>query len=103
MHARAMTKSQIAGYLANKFDLTKRQTTRLLEDLAMLPKKAHLRKLAAVKRGARAGEALKVPHKTTRIHLARPATATAIRRSLGISGGTTRAARSALTRAKVPF
>ena len=73
-----MTKSQIAGYLANKFELTKKQSTQILEELATLAAKQAkngfvfpgVGKLVVVKRKARmgrnpqTGEAIKIPAKT---------------------------------------
>src|SRR2546426_7146031 len=61
--AKMMTKSQIAGYLANKFELTKKQSTQILEELATLAAKQArngfvfpgVGKLAVVKRKARMG------------------------------------------------
>src|SRR5439155_4494134 len=37
--AKMMTKSQVAAYIANKFDLTKKQGTQILEELATLAAK----------------------------------------------------------------
>lgn len=37
--AKMMTKSQIAGHLADKFELTKKQSTLILEELAVLAAK----------------------------------------------------------------
>src|ERR1044072_8201716 len=72
-----MTKSQIAGHLANKFELTKKQSTQILEELATLAAKQArngfvfpgVGKLVVVKRKARmgrnpqTGEAIKIPAK----------------------------------------
>ena len=76
--AKMMTKSQVAGYIAGKFDLTKKQGTQILEELAMLAAKQArngfvfpgVGKLVVVKRKARmgrnpqTGEPLKIPAKT---------------------------------------
>ena len=76
--AKMMTKSQVAGYIAGKFDLTKKQGTMILEELAALAAKQAkngfvfpgVGKLVVVKRKARmgrnpqTGEPLKIPAKT---------------------------------------
>ena len=76
--AKMMTKSQVAGYIAGKFDLTKKQGTQILEELAALAAKQArngfvfpgVGKLVVVKRKARmgrnpqTGEPLKIPAKT---------------------------------------
>ncbi len=76
--AKMMTKSQIAGYLANKFDLKKKTSTAILEELATLAAKQAkngfvfpgVGKLVVVKRKARmgrnpqTGEPIKIPAKT---------------------------------------
>jgi DNA-binding protein HU-beta len=76
--AKQMTKSQIAGYLASKFGLTKKTSVALLEELATLAAKQArngftfpgVGKLVVVKRKARmgrnpqTGEAIKIPAKT---------------------------------------
>ena len=76
--AKMMTKSQIAGYIANKFELTKKQSTMILEELATLAAKQAkngfvfpgVGKLVVVKRKARmgrnpqTGEPIKIPAKT---------------------------------------
>ena len=78
MAGKQMTKSQVAAYIAEKFDLTKRQGTEILEELAKLAAKEAKRgftfpgvgKLVVVKRKARmgrnpqTGEAIKIPAKT---------------------------------------
>ncbi|HET7224265.1 MAG TPA: HU family DNA-binding protein [Candidatus Eisenbacteria bacterium] len=78
MAAKQMTKSQVAAYIAEKFDLTKRQGTEILEELAKLAAKEAKRgfvfpgvgKLVVVKRKARmgrnpqTGEPIKIPAKT---------------------------------------
>jgi DNA-binding protein HU-beta len=75
--AKMMTKSQIAGYIANKFELTKKQGTQILEELANLAAKEAKKgfvfpgvgKLVVVNRKARmgrnpqTGEAIKIPAK----------------------------------------
>ena len=61
--AKMMTKSQIAGHLANKFEITKKQSTMILEELATLAAKQArngfvfpgVGKLVVVKRKARMG------------------------------------------------
>ena len=72
--AKMMTKSQIAGYIANKFELTKKQGTQILEELATLAAKEAKKgfvfpgvgKLVVVNRKARmgrnpqTGEAIKI-------------------------------------------
>ena len=76
--AKMMTKSQIAGHIAMKFELTKKQSTMILEELATLAAKQArngfvfpgVGKLVVVKRKARmgrnpqTGEAIKIPAKT---------------------------------------
>ena len=76
--AKMMTKSQVAGYIAGKFELTKKQGTLILEELAALAAKQArngfvfpgVGKLVVVKRKARmgrnpqTGEPLKIPAKT---------------------------------------
>ncbi len=76
--AKMMTKSQVAGYIAGKFDLTKKQGTQILEELATLAAKQArngfvfpgVGKLVVVKRKARmgrnpqTGEPIKIPAKT---------------------------------------
>ena len=76
--AKMMTKSQVAGYIAGKFNLTKKQGTQILEELAVLAAKQArngfvfpgVGKLVVVKRKARmgrnpqTGEAIKIPAKT---------------------------------------
>ena len=75
--AKMMTKSQVAGYIAGKFNLTKKQGTQILEELAALAAKQArngfvfpgVGKLVVVKRKARmgrnpqTGEPLKIPAK----------------------------------------
>ena len=75
--AKMMSKSQIAGHLANKFELTKKQGTEILEELASLAAKEAKKgfvfpgvgKLVVVNRKARmgrnpqTGEAIKIPAK----------------------------------------
>ena len=75
--AKMMTKSQIAGHIATKFELTKKQSTMILEELATLAAKQArngfvfpgVGKLVVVKRKARmgrnpqTGEAIKIPAK----------------------------------------
>ena len=75
--AKMMTKSQIAGYLANKFDLKKKTSTAILEELATLAAKQArngfvfpgVGKLVVVNRKARigrnpqTGEQIKIPAK----------------------------------------
>src|SRR5213078_1367009 len=75
--AKMMTKSQVAAYIANKFDLTKKQGTQILEELATLAAKQAkngfvfpgVGKLVVVNRKARmgrnpqTGEAIKIPAK----------------------------------------
>ena len=75
--AKMMTKSQIAGYLADKFEITKKTSTAILEELATLAAKQAkngfvfpgVGKLVVVKRKARmgrnpqTGEAIKIPAK----------------------------------------
>src|SRR5438045_3219989 len=77
MMAKMMTKSQIAGYIANKFELTKKQGAAILEELASLAAKEAKKgfvfpgvgKLVVVNRKARmgrnpqTGEAIKIPAK----------------------------------------
>jgi DNA-binding protein HU-beta len=72
-----ITKSQVAGHIANKFELTKKQATLILEELAMLAAKEAKKgfvfpgvgKLVVVNRKARmgrnpqTGEAIKIPAK----------------------------------------
>jgi len=72
-----MTKSQVAGHIANKFELTKKQGTLILEELAVLAAKEAKKgfvfpgvgKLVVVNRKARmgrnpqTGEAIKIPAK----------------------------------------
>ena len=76
--AKAMTKSQIAGHIADKFELTKKQSAAILEELAVLAAKECRKgftfpgvgKLVVVKRKARmgrnpqTGEPIKIPAKT---------------------------------------
>lgn len=76
--SKMMTKSQIAGHIADKFDLTKKQGTAILEELANLAAKEAKRgftfpgvgKLVVVKRKARmgrnpqTGQEIKIPAKT---------------------------------------
>jgi len=76
--AKMMTKSQVAGYIAGKFNLTKKQGTQILEELANLAAKQArngfvfpgVGKLVVVKRKARmgrnpqTGEPIKIPAKT---------------------------------------
>jgi DNA-binding protein HU-beta len=76
--SKMMTKSQIAGHIADKFDLTKKQGTAILEELATLAAKEAKRgftfpgvgKLVVVKRKARmgrnpqTGQEIKIPAKT---------------------------------------
>ena len=76
--AKMMTKSQVAGYIAGKFGLTKKQGTQILEELANLAAKQArngfvfpgVGKLVVVKRKARmgrnpqTGEPIKIPAKT---------------------------------------
>ena len=73
-----MTKSQVAGYIAAKFEITKKQSTQILEELANLAAKQArngfvfpgVGKLVVVKRKARmgrnpqTGEAIKIKAKT---------------------------------------
>jgi DNA-binding protein HU-beta len=75
--AKMMTKSQVAAYIANKFDLTKKTGTQILEELATLAAKQArhgfvfpgVGKLVVVNRKARmgrnpqTGEAIKIPAK----------------------------------------
>src|SRR5438093_10159915 len=75
--AKMMTKSQIAGHLANKFEITKKQSVEILEELATLAAKQAktgfvfpgVGKLVVVNRKARmgrnpqTGEAIKIPAK----------------------------------------
>jgi DNA-binding protein HU-beta len=77
-NARAMSKSQIAAHLANKFGLTKKMAAGLLEEIAMLAYKEARKgftlpgigKLVVVKRKARkgrnpqTGEEIQIPAKT---------------------------------------
>ena len=76
--AKQMTKAQIAGYIASKFELTKKTSVAILEELASLAAKQArngftfpgVGKLVVVKRKARmgrnpqTGEAIKIPAKT---------------------------------------
>ena len=76
--AKMMTKSQIAGHLADKFEITKKTSTMILEELATLAAKQAkngfvfpgVGKLVVVKRKARmgrnpqTGEAIKIKAKT---------------------------------------
>jgi DNA-binding protein HU-beta len=76
--AKMMTKSQIAGHLAGKFDITKKQSTEILMELATLAAKQAkngfvfpgVGKLVVVQRKARmgrnpqTGEAIKIKAKT---------------------------------------
>ena len=73
--SKMMTKSQIAGHLANKFEITKKQSVEILEELATLAAKQAktgfvfpgVGKLVVVNRKARmgrnpqTGEAIKIP------------------------------------------
>lgn len=75
--SKMMTKSQIAGHLADKFEITKKQSTMILEELAMLAAKQAksgfvfpgVGKLIVVNRKARmgrnpqTGDAIKIPAK----------------------------------------
>ena len=75
--SKMMTKSQIAGHLANKFEITKKQSTQILEELATLAAKQAktgfvfpgVGKLVVVNRKARmgrnpqTGEPIKIPAK----------------------------------------
>ena len=75
--AKMMSKSQVAGYIAGKFGLTKKQGTLILEELANLAAKQArngfvfpgVGKLVVVKRKARmgrnpqTGEPIKIPAK----------------------------------------
>src|SRR5262245_44276843 len=75
--SKMMTKSQIAGHLANKFEITKKQSVEILEELATLAAKQAktgfvfpgVGKLVVVNRKARmgrnpqTGEAIKIPAK----------------------------------------
>jgi DNA-binding protein HU-beta len=75
--AKMMTKSQIAGHIADKFEITKRTSTQILEELATLAAKQAkngfvfpgVGKLVVVNRKARmgrnpqTGEAIKIPAK----------------------------------------
>jgi DNA-binding protein HU-beta len=75
--AKAMTKSQIADYIAKKADIKKKMAVQILEDIAMLAYKEAknaftlpgLGKLVLVQRKARmgrnpqTGEAIKIPAK----------------------------------------
>jgi len=77
--AKAMTKSQIVGHLAEKTGLAKKQTVQMLEELAALAYKQAkngftlpgLGKLVVVKRKARTGrnpatgETIRIPAKKT--------------------------------------
>ena len=76
--AKMMTKTQIAGHIATKFELSKKNSTQILEELALLASKQAkngfvfpgVGKLVVVKRKARmgrnpqTGEAIKIPAKT---------------------------------------
>ena len=77
--AKMMTKSQVAGHIANKFGITKKQSTQILEELAMLAGKEAKKKgfvfpgvgkLVVVNRKARmgrnpqTGEPIKIPART---------------------------------------
>ena len=78
MMGKMMTKSQIAGHIAGKFEITKKQSVEILEELATLAAKQAkngfvfpgVGKLVVVKRKARmgrnpqTGEAIKIPAKT---------------------------------------
>ena len=92
--AKMMTKSQVAGYIANKFELTKKQSTQILEEIAMLAAKQArngfvfpgIGKLVVVKRKARmgrnpqTGEAIKIPAKTVlKFRIAKAMKETALR------------------------
>ena len=75
--AKMMTKTQIAGHIANKFELSKKQSTEILVELANLAAKQAkngfvfpgVGKLVVVNRKARmgrnpqTGEAIKIPAK----------------------------------------
>ena len=75
--AKMMTKSQIAGHLADKFEITKKQSVQILEELATLAARQAkngfvfpgVGKLVVVKRKARmgrnpqTGEPIKIPAK----------------------------------------
>jgi DNA-binding protein HU-beta len=75
--AKMMTKTQIAGHLSTKFEITKKQGTAILEELAQLAAKQArngfvfpgVGKLVVVNRKARmgrnpqTGEAIKIPAK----------------------------------------
>ncbi len=77
MAAKMMTKTQIAGYLADKFEIPKKTGTAILEEIALLAAKnakvgfkfPGLGKLVVVNRKARmgrnpqTGEAIKIPAK----------------------------------------
>ena len=76
--SKMMTKSQIAGHIANKFEITKKQSTLILEELANLAARnakfgfvfPGVGKLVKVNRKARmgrnpqTGEPIKIPAKT---------------------------------------
>ena len=75
--AKMMTKTQVAGYIADKFELSKKNSTQILEELAQLAAKQAkngfvfpgVGKLVVVNRKARmgrnpqTGEAIKIPAK----------------------------------------
>ena len=75
--AKMMTKTQVAGYIAEKFELSKKNSTQILEELAQLAAKQAkngfvfpgVGKLVVVNRKARmgrnpqTGEAIKIPAK----------------------------------------
>ena len=75
--AKMMTKTQIAGHIATKFEISKKQSAQILEELAMLAAKQAkngfvfpgVGKLVVVNRKARmgrnpqTGEAIKIPAK----------------------------------------
>ena len=75
--AKMMTKTQVAGHIATKFEISKKQSTQILEELAMLAAKQAkngfvfpgVGKLVVVNRKARigrnpqTGEQIKIPAK----------------------------------------
>ena len=97
-----MTKTQIAGHLAGKFEITKKQSVLILEELATLAAKQA--KSGFVFSGVGKLAPVRTSKSATRqpLHVVRPASAAKIRRSLGISGSVTRSARMALEKADIP-
>jgi DNA-binding protein HU-beta len=74
--SKMMTKSQIAGHFADKFEITKKQSVEILEELAMLAAAGQkwlvpgrqpvvvVKRKARMGRNPQTGEAIKIPAKT---------------------------------------